>query len=178
MPNSGLNACPDGITKCDYHTNQSKVWFLPKYEVLCCCMWFYLTAWYVFFCCRRLQLWIWLTQVLCSVWLWWGPKLWSDTHSSCTSGFSEVPYTGLYIAKYWKRIFISHMLRIHSALTWQKIILEDINGSTVIFSNTRNSLPKKMYIAFGSNYRLRMNLVWRQYVTSVGYLSWSCWYLF
>lgn len=35
-----------------------------------------------------------LYEVLCTVWLWWGLKLWSDTHCCHSFGFSEMPYAG------------------------------------------------------------------------------------
>lgn len=76
----------------------------------------YVKAWCVFIFCCRIQLWIWLAQVLCSLWRWWGPKLWPDTHCCCTSGFSEMSYAGLYYLKHLLNFFlcVASILRVYS----------------------------------------------------------------
>lgn len=45
---------------------------------------------------RGCQLWVWLLQVLCPVWLWWYPELWHHTHRSGAPRPYQVPPAGVY----------------------------------------------------------------------------------
>lgn len=78
----------------------------------------YIKAWCVFIFCCRIQLWIWLAQVLCSLWRWWGPKLWPDTHWCRTSGFSEMSYAGLYKLKYFLNLYFLLRVGSRGAVLW------------------------------------------------------------
>lgn len=43
---------------------------------------------------RGNKLWIWIQQILCSVWFWWNSQLWYHTHCSGSPWSGEVSYPG------------------------------------------------------------------------------------
>ena len=63
---------------------------------------------------RTVQLWVWKFNVLCILWIWRNPQLWSHTYSCCASWFGQVQNSGkcgFLLAeelKKWKNIFLTH----------------------------------------------------------------------